>query len=182
MKEKSVNFDAHSSSFTVARRSVLLGATAAAGLALLGCSASGSAENPAEADTGAAPGSGPRAMLVYRDPSCGCCEAWAAIAQKAGYEVDLRDHLDMPGLKRSLGVPQELASCHTAQIGGLVIEGHVPLEDVARLLEEKPAGVKGIGVAGMPIGSPGMEVPDGTKQPFQVMAFDAAGEISRFSG
>jgi hypothetical protein len=64
----------------------------------------------------------------------------------------------------------------------MVIEGHVPLEDVARLLDERPAGVKGIAVPGMPLGSPGMEVPDGTKQPFTVMAFDAAGKITEFNG
>jgi hypothetical protein len=112
-------------------------------------------------------------MTVFRDPSCGCCEAWAEIARKAGYRVDLRDDQDMTAVKGRLGVPEQLASCHTAEVGGMVIEGHVPIEEVARLLREKPAGVRGIAVPGMPAGSPGMEVPDGTKQPFQVMAFDA---------
>ncbi len=83
-------------------------------------------------------------------------------------------------MKRRLGVPEELGSCHTAEIAGLVIEGHVPLEDVARLVRERPAGTKGIAVPGMPLGSPGMEVPDGTTQPYQVIAFDAAGNLSVF--
>jgi hypothetical protein len=120
------------------------------------------------------------AMTVFRDPSCGCCEAWAEIARKAGYRVDLRDDQDMTAVKRRLGVPEELASCHTAEVGGMVIEGHVPLEQVARLLRGKPTGIRGIAVPGMPLGSPGMEVPDGTKQPFQVIAFDASGKTSVF--
>jgi hypothetical protein len=119
-------------------------------------------------------------MTVYRDPSCGCCRAWANIAQNAGYDVSVRDDQDMAGVKRRLGVPEELGSCHTAEIAGLVIEGHVPLEDVARLVRERPAGTKGIAVPGMPLGSPGMEVPDGTTQPYQVIAFDAAGNLSVF--
>jgi hypothetical protein len=120
------------------------------------------------------------AMTVFRDPSCGCCEAWAEIARKAGHRVDLRDDQDMTAVKRRLGVPEQLASCPTAEVGGMVIEGHVPIEEVARLLREKPAGIRGIAVPGMPAGSPGMEVPDGTKQPFQVIAFDASGKTSVF--
>ena len=119
-------------------------------------------------------------MTVYRDPSCGCCEAWAAIARNAGYQVKVIDHPDMPAIKAKYGVPDELLSCHTTIVGGYAVEGHVPLEDVQRLLKEKPAGVRGIAVAGMPLGSPGMEVPDGTKQPFQVVAFGAGGRSSVF--
>ncbi len=117
-------------------------------------------------------------MIVFRDPSCGCCESWAQIARQAGHSVELRDDQDMPGVKRRLGVPQELASCHTTAVDDFVIEGHVPLEDVARLLRERPPGIKGIAVPGMPLGSPGMEVPDGTKQPFQVIAFAGNGTTS----
>ena len=119
-------------------------------------------------------------MTVYRDPSCGCCEAWAEIAKKAGYQVALVDHPDMPAIKARLGVPEALASCHTATVGGYALEGHVPLAAVVRLLEEKPKDVRGIAVAGMPRGSPGMEMPDGSKDDFEVMAFDAAGRISVF--
>lgn len=176
-----MNIDRCCTSAALTRRSALLGATAIASLALLGCSASGSASGPTEDERGVRSAAAEKAMLVFRDPSCGCCHTWAEIARKAGYDVDLRDHQDMPGLKRRLGVPEQLASCHTAQIAGMVIEGHVPLEDVARLLDERPAGVKGIAVPGMPLGSPGMEVPGGTKQPFKVMAFDAAGTITEFS-
>ena len=176
-----MDIDRNAPSTALARRSVLLGATAVTVLALLGCSASGTAGNGADEEPSSTPSGAEKAMLVFRDPSCGCCHAWAEIARKAGYGVELRDHQDMPGLKRRLGVPEQLASCHTAQIAGLVIEGHVPLEDVARLVSEKPAGIMGIAVAGMPLGSPGMEVPAGTKQPFKVMAFDAAGKVTEFS-
>lgn len=110
-------------------------------------------------------------MTVYRDPSCGCCEAWTGIAEKAGYQVTLLDDNDMTEVKQRLGVPPELASCHTAVVDNYVIEGHVPLDQVERLLRERPAGIRGIAVPGMPIGSPGMEVPDGTKEPFRVIAF-----------
>ena len=88
----------------------------------------------------------------------------------------------MAAIKRQYGVPEQLASCHTTLVGDYVVEGHVPLEDVARLLRDKPADIKGIAVPGMPLGSPGMEVPDGTQQPFQVMAFNNAGEVSVFRG
>lgn len=120
-------------------------------------------------------------MTVYRDPGCGCCEKWAALARDAGYRVELVDSADMPAIKRKYGVPAELQSCHTAVVADYAIEGHVPFEEVKRLLARRPAGIKGIAVAGMPLGAPGMEVPDGTRQPFQVMAFDAAGKISAFT-
>ena len=176
-----MDIDRRGRSTALARRSVLLGATAVAGLSLLGCSASSTASETADEKPGVPAIGAEKAMVVFRDPSCGCCHTWTEIAREAGYDVELRDHPDMPGLKRRLGVPEQLASCHTAQIAGMVIEGHVPLEDVARLLDERPAGIRGIAVPGMPLGSPGMEMPDGTKQPFKVMAFDGAGEITEFS-
>jgi hypothetical protein len=176
-----MNIDRRGTTAALARRSVVMGATAFAGLALLGCSAATTASDTAEEEPSKRGPGAEKAMLVFRDPGCGCCHAWAEIARKAGYDVELRDHQDMPGLKRRLGVPEQLASCHTAQVAGLVIEGHVPLEEVTRLIEQRPAGVKGIAVAGMPLGSPGMEVPDGTKQPFKVMGFDAAGKVTEFS-
>lgn len=169
-------------------RRTFVGATVAAGgLALAGC---GSSERPAanvaEANGLAKPGPSspaqPRlaAMTVYRDPSCGCCEAWANQARTAGFEVTLIDHSDMPAIKRQHGVPEELVSCHTGIVAGYAVEGHVPFADIARLLKSKPAGVRGIAVPGMPRGSPGMEMPDGAKDEFQVMAFDAAGKSRPF--
>lgn len=180
-----MTFDAFAT-HELSRRAVVLGTLGCAGLVLAGCSPAGDDDTTAERKampTGKAarPASTTlAAMTVFRDPSCGCCKAWAEIARKAGYEVHLRDDQDMSAVKRRLGVPEELASCHTAEVGGMVIEGHVPLEEVARLLREKPQGIRGIAVPGMPLGSPGMETPDGTKQPFQVIAFDGSGKTSVF--
>ena len=165
------------------RRSFVASFAATAAVTLVGC---GQAPNGNATDSGpaksdaAVPTTASATMTVYRDPSCGCCTAWAKIARSAGYQVEVIDHPDMPAIKQQYGVPDELASCHTTIVGGYAVEGHVPLEDVQRLIKEKPAGIRGIAVAGMPLGSPGMEVPDGTKQPFQVMAFDAGGRTSVF--
>jgi hypothetical protein len=119
-------------------------------------------------------------MLVYRDPNCGCCEAWAELARRRGFAVQALDHSDMSALKRSKGVPEQLASCHTAIIGGYVIEGHVPFEAVDRLLAYQPADLAGIAVPGMPRGSPGMEMPDGSRDQVEVIAFYKDGGTRRF--
>jgi hypothetical protein len=116
-------------------------------------------------------------MTIYRDPGCGCCGNWAELARRAGYAIRVVDEPDMPGLKRRLQVPQQLQACHTAVVGDYVIEGHVPLNAVAWLLTRHPRGVRGVGVPGMPAGSPGMEVPSGQAEPFQVFAFNAAGQV-----
>lgn len=159
---------------TVAATLLILG-----GMAIAGCGQAKQKES-GPTGTGGRPAVQAAAMTVYRDPSCGCCEAWADIARNAGYSVTLVDRPDMPAIKARLGVPETLASCHTAIIDGYAIEGHVPMDAVARLLKEKPKQVRGIAVAGMPRGSPGMEVPDGSKDAFQVMAFDVTGNSTIF--
>lgn len=114
-------------------------------------------------------------LAVSRDAGCGCCEAWATRMRQTGrFSVRMRDEADMPALKRRLGVPTDLTSCHTAQVESYVIEGHVPAEDILRLLSERPASVRGLAVPGMPIGSPGMEQTGSAKEPFVVVAFGAA--------
>lgn len=171
-------------SFT--RRTFVAAMTLGGGAMLVGCgrSTGGSTGQSRQPAAGSGEGSAmpPRnvAMTVYRDPGCGCCEAWADLARKAGFNVDLVNRTDMPAVKRRYGVPEELASCHTAVVEGFVIEGHVPLADVDHLLEERPSRVRGLAVPGMPRGSPGMEMPDGSKDPFAVMAFNAAGQSSLF--
>jgi hypothetical protein len=105
---------------------------------------------PALAQTEAA---GP--MSVVKSPTCGCCSAWVAIAEGMGYEVEATDLDDMAEAKRAAGVPEPLWACHTAEIAGYVVEGHVPFEAIERLLEERPE-IDGIAVPGMPMGSPGM--------------------------
>lgn len=111
----------------------------------------------------AAPGSAQSApqVSVAKTPTCGCCTAWVEHMQEAGFEVETTD-MTMTGLvarKTELGVDPRLASCHTATVGGYVIEGHVPAADVRRLLAERPEAI-GLAVPGMPVGSPGMEYGD----------------------
>ena len=117
-------------------------------------------------------------VTVYKSPTCGCCGGWIEHMRKAGFEVrevNVSSSV-LLRVKDKYGVPYELRSCHTAVVGDYIVEGHVPPQEVQRLLAERPA-VKGIGVPGMPLGSPGMESPDGTVQPYTVFAFDQAGNM-----
>lgn len=102
------------------------------------------------------------------------------LASGAGFTATVINEPDMTAVKRRLGVPETLASCHTATAGGYVFEGHVPFGVVQRLLRERPTGIRGIAVPGMPAGSPGMETSDGRREAFDVMAFDASGRTSIF--
>ena len=95
------------------------------------------------------------AMTVHKDPSCGCCRAWIEHLTAAGFTVSVVETDRVDAVKARLGIPSELASCHTAEIGDYAIEGHVPAGAIARLLAEKPAA-KGLAVPGMPVGAPGM--------------------------
>ncbi|BDI61378.1 CopG family transcriptional regulator [Qipengyuania nanhaisediminis] len=114
---------------------------------------------------------------MFRDPSCGCCLAWADHVEHANaVEVAVRETGEMARIKAEHRVPQDLWGCHTMVVDGYVIEGHVPAEQIARLLEERPEGVRGLAVAGMPLGSPGMEM-GGRTQPYDVIAF---GDDTRF--
>ena len=98
-------------------------------------------------------------MVVYKSPTCGCCGKWVEHMRDNGFLVDVVEENDLTRRKRSLGVPAALGSCHTAVVDGYVIEGHVPAQDVHKLLAERPQG-KGLAVPGMPAGSPGMEMGD----------------------
>lgn len=123
----------------------------------------------------------PARMTVYRSPTCGCCSAWVEHVRTAGYDVTTIE-IDQEELRREKlerGVPEALASCHTASIDGYTIEGHVPIEDIERLLSERPEGL-GLAVPGMPAGSPGMEM--GSRlDAYDVMLFEADGEARVFS-
>jgi hypothetical protein len=117
-------------------------------------------------------------ITVYKDPSCGCCKNWIQYLVKHGYQVDAKDTPDMRGVKRTLGVPEGLTSCHTAVVNGYLIEGHVSAEDIDRLLAQKPK-IAGLAVPGMPAGSPGMDGP--RTQHYQVLAFDKTGKTTVFA-
>lgn len=115
------------------------------------------------------------AFTMYRDPNCGCCLDWADhVRDDDVHEVVTIERTDMGVVKAEHGVPADLASCHTMIADGYVIEGHVPRADIERLLRERPEGVTGLAVPGMPIGSPGMEMGN-RRQPYQVVAFGPAG-------
>lgn len=147
--------------FSIDRRTLLATAILGAGVIAAGAAA---AKPP------------PTPMTVYKDANCGCCTAWIERLRADGrFVVKAVDTPDLAAIKRRLGVPDTLASCHTGVVAGLVIEGHVPPADIARLLAARPAGVRGIAVPGMPAGSPGMEMPDGDREAFEVIAFGPKG-------
>jgi hypothetical protein len=145
----------------------------AAGLILaLGVTVAAWAQKPAPAPS----------MEVYKSPTCGCCSKWVDHATQAGFNVKVTDLSDeaLNAVKQKHGIPRTAQSCHTGLVGGYVIEGHVPVAEVQRLLKERPA-VAGIAVGGMPIGSPGMEVPGQRAQTYNVVTFDKAGAVKVYS-
>lgn len=114
-------------------------------------------------------------IQVYKTPTCGCCGDWIEHLRDAGFDVEATDLPDLSRLKAENGVTRALASCHTAMVDGYVIEGHVPAQDIRRMLEERPK-IAGLAVPGMPMGSPGMEHPDPSRhEAFDVVAFGADG-------
>lgn len=125
------------------------------------------------------PGLGPDTVVVYKSASCSCCAKWVTHLEQAGFEVQVRNTSELSERKDSLGVPKNLRSCHTAVVGGYVIEGHVPASDIRRLLAEKPQA-RGIVVPGMPVGSPGMEYGD-LHASYATLLFQADGQSSVFA-
>jgi hypothetical protein len=131
------------------------------------------AAQPAVAAAGAV------AMVVYKDPSCGCCRQWVAHAAANGFAVTTQDVADVAPIKAKYGVPPALHSCHTAIVGDYAIEGHVPADLVAKLLRERPA-LAGLAVPGMVTGSPGMEMGD-RRDPYDVVSFTRDGATAVYA-
>jgi hypothetical protein len=117
-------------------------------------------------------------LTVYKSPTCGCCAKWVEYMQAKGFAATVTNMADVTPIKMKHGLPPRLASCHTTLIGGYVIEGHVPVEDIRRLLKEKPA-ILGLAAPGMPAGSPGMDVPN--SPPYDVVSFDKDGRTRVFA-
>ncbi len=117
-------------------------------------------------------------ITVYKDPSCGCCKNWIEHLVKHGYRVDAKDTPHVEEIKRTLGVPGAIRACHTAIVNGYLIEGHVPAQDIDRLLAQKPR-IAGLAVPGMPMGSPGME--GAATQRYHVLTFDKSGKTTVFA-
>lgn len=126
-------------------------------LAVVGTAAMVLTANPARA----------RTIVVYKSPTCGCCNQWIAHLEANGFRVEARDVNDLGRIKAEVGITSANAACHTALIDGYVIEGHVPADVIARLLDERP-DIAGLSVPGMPMGSPGMEGP--RREPYHVYA------------
>ena len=119
-------------------------------------------------------------ITVYKDPNCGCCKKWISHLEANGFKATAHDRTDMNALKDSLGVPTALRSCHTAVVGKLIVEGHVPAADIRTAMRRLPKGMIGLAVPGMPSGSPGMEMGDRTDR-YDVVAFGAKGETKVFT-
>jgi hypothetical protein len=148
------------------RRSILLAAGATPLLVL----SAGACAAPSNALT----------IKVYKDPTCGCCTAWVEHLKGAGFTATVETRDDMNDIKEQLGVPSDLASCHTGVINGYAIEGHVPAEDIKRLVASR-ATAKGLAVPGMPINSPGMELPGEPNERYTVWLFQADGKRTAFA-
>ncbi|HYJ81672.1 MAG TPA: DUF411 domain-containing protein [Allosphingosinicella sp.] len=132
--------------------------------------------------TGPARAAAPAGYVMWRDPGCGCCLEWAKRVEAAfGRKLPVVNAPNMAAVKKAQGVPADLHSCHTALIQGVVVEGHVPPEDVKRLVASGRKGVRGLAAPGMPAGSPGMDVGHDHRQRYQVFAFDSAGRRSVFA-
>ena len=119
-------------------------------------------------------------IVVYKDPGCGCCNAWVDHLRASGFDVQAHDVSDMDERKGLMGVPAALRSCHTAQTGAYVIEGHVPAADIKRALAERPQ-ILGLAIPGMPMSAPGMAQPGAPHQPYEVLAFQRDGATEVFA-
>jgi hypothetical protein len=120
-------------------------------------------------------------ILVYKTVTCGCCAGWVEHMRQAGFTVEVRDlpgNMELMQVKADAGVPADLTSCHTSLVGDYVVEGHVPADQVKRLLSEHPAHA-GIAAPGMPAGSPGMDVPN--SPPYEIVAWNRDGTTSRYA-
>lgn len=144
------------------------------GLASTACSDANASAGAAAAATAAATvDTDLPTVLVYKTPTCGCCNGWVEHLEASGFTVDARNVTDIMTVKRDGGVPVQMSSCHTAIVDGYVVEGHVPADQIKRMLAERPE-IAGIAVPGMPIGSPGME--GANAQPYQVLSFSHTGD------
>ncbi len=119
-------------------------------------------------------------VKVHKNASCGCCKIWVDRLREAGFQVEANDVDNLNSVKQRVGLPYGMGSCHTAEVDGYFVEGHVPVEDIKRLLRERPKA-KGLAVPGMPAGSPGMEVASGKVDPYDVMLIAPDGSASVYA-
>lgn len=173
------------------RYSALTAIVLAAGTAFPACAAQPQSGSTPAVSTPATPEAAPAAaavpannatplLVVHKSPYCGCCGLWVEHMRDAGFAVEVRNVNNVTPVKQQVGVPLGKGSCHTAQVGKYFIEGHVPAADVKRLLAEQP-DAKGLVLPGMPKGSPGMEVPDGSVDAYTVELVANDGTTSVFA-
>jgi len=155
------------------------------GLLLLACDQADSADDSphttkAAQNAGPLPASGEigRTITVYKSATCGCCVKWADHLEENGFRVRLHDIEELGKIKRKFSVPADMRSCHTATIGEYVIEGHVPASDIEELLGRRPPQ-RLLAVPGMPLGSPGMEHPNGS-MPYESLLVAKDGSVTVF--
>jgi hypothetical protein len=147
---------------------------------LAACAAPASQPATSEQPAASEDAAGTRVMTVYKSPTCGCCTDWVEYVEEHGYTVEVEMVDDIAIVKNEHNIPQSVWSCHTALVDGYIVEGHVPIAEIERLLTERPE-VAGIAVPRMPIGSPGMEVSGSSAEPFDVVTFDASGTTEVFA-
>src|SRR3989337_813438 len=120
-------------------------------------------------------------MTVHKDPTCPCCDGWAKLASAGGFAVTVIKEPNMGMVKQRLGGPDREGSRQHPEVGDLVFEGHVPIEHIKQVVAEQPEKLRGLAVAGMPRGTPGMEMPDGSKDAYNVIAFYKDGQTRVFA-
>jgi hypothetical protein len=131
------------------------------------------ASQPSSLHLASAPAGAP-VVTVYKNPTCACCEGWADHLRASGFRVEMKEGADLMTVKQQLGVTMDLASCHTAEVGDYVLEGHVPAAVIRQLLEEKPA-IRGLAVPGMPPGVPGMPEAGPNRAPYEIFTIEQGG-------
>jgi hypothetical protein len=122
----------------------------------------------------------PIPITVYKSSTCGCCAKWVDHVRSNGFDPQVHDEENMDAIKDEMGVPKGVRSCHTALVGKYLIEGHVPADDIHRLLKDRPV-VAGLAVPGMPSSTPGMAVPGAPVEPYEVVSFTSAGATSVYA-
>ena len=115
---------------------------------------------------------------VYKSPTCGCCGKWIDHMKKNGFKVEIHEVDNIPASRKKLGMPDKLGSCHTSKVGDYVVEGHVPAQDIQRLLKEKPKAL-GLAIPSMPPGVPGMDIPN--SPPYETLLVHTDGTTSVFA-
>ena len=116
---------------------------------------------------------------MFKNLGCMCCDRWAAHMKDFGFNLEIIPRKKMDDIKNELRVPMEVRGCHTAMIDGIIVEGHVPVDLVQKIIKDRPENIIGISVPGMPIGSPGME--GAYKEKYEIMIFDSEGNIFSYA-